>query len=278
MLYRSSFRLFSCLTLAVFLLATASVANAQFDKLKRKIPGLGSSSEVDSILSQMEGARVKSAYARITLSLADDIIRRQALRNTTKKSARGQIELDEKQIKELDQSIAEKRKLLANLGRKSGGGKYDDETSASVEKQLQEDEKKRAESRAQVDEQIADYERNEKQLSKKDRDNYAQLAKVLYGASKQEREALETAKDTGPRAQSAATNTGRNPLSLANTKPKKLDEGLKAMNAILAEGPQHLSTLTTVAGHLARIGGLNLTEAQFQGKVVTDEDQIPTDW
>lgn len=278
MLSRSLLRVVQGLALCALLFGAAADAHAQFDKLRKKIPGMGGSSEVDTILSQMDSARVKSAYARITLSLADDIIRRQALRNSTKKSAQGQIEKDQKEIEALDRSIAEKRKLLAQLGKQTNGGKYDDKTAQEVEKQTQADEQQRVEKRAMVDQEIADKERNEKDLSKQDRENYGKLAKLLYGASKQEREALETARDVKPRAESAAANTRNSPMGLMSTQPKKLNDGMKSLSEILAEGPQHASTLTAVANHLAKIGGVDLTDPKFQPKVVTDEDEIPTDW
>lgn len=264
--------------LATFLIAAGVTAQAQFDKLKKKLPGLGSSSEVDTILSQMDGARVKSAYARISLSLADDVIRRQALRNSTKKSTQGQIEKDKKEIEALDRSIAEKRKLLAELGKQSGSSKYDEKTQEQVNKQVQGEEAKREEKRALVAEEIADKEAHEKDLSKQDRDNYGKLARLLYGAAKQEQDAIETAKDVKPRAESAASNTKNSPLSLMNTQPKRINEGMKGLNEILAEGPKHVAILSEVANHLAKIGGVDLTDAKFQAKVVTDEDEIPTDW
>jgi septal ring factor EnvC (AmiA/AmiB activator) len=260
------------------LFVVAANAQAQFGKLTKKIPGMGGNSEVDTILSQMDGARVKSAYARITLSLADDIIRRQALRNSTKKSAQGQIEKDQKEIEALDRSIVEKRKLLAELGKQTNGGKYDEKTAQQVDKQTQAEEQQRAEKRAMVDQEIADKEKNEKELSKQDRENYGKLARVLYGAAKQEREALETAKDVKPRAESAAANTRNSPMGLVSTQPKKLNDGMKNLSEILSEGPQHAATLASVANHLAKIGGIDLTDPKFQPKVVTDENEIPTDW
>ncbi len=278
MLSRSFLRVFQCLILLAMLCLAAMDAQAQFDKLRKKIPGLGSSSEVENILKQMDGARAKSAYARITLSLADDIIRRQALRNTAKKSTQGQIEKDQEEIKALDKSIAEKRKLLAELGKQSNGGKYDDKTSQEVEKQVEADEKQQAEKRAMVEQEIADKQKREKELSEKDRENYGKLARLLYGAARQEQDAIETARDVKPRAESAAANTRNSPGSLLSTQPKKLEQGLKGVSEILAEGPQHLATLTAVANHLAKIGGVDLTDSKFQAKVVTDEDEIPTDW
>lgn len=278
MLWRLSLRIAQCLALLALLFLAAADAQAQFDKLRKKIPGMGGNSEVDTILSQMDGARVKSAYARITLSLADDIIRRQALRNSAKKSTQGQIEKDQKEIEALDRSIVEKRKLLAELGKQTNGGKYDDKTAQEVEKQNKTDEQQRAEKRAMVDQEIADKERREKELSKQDRENYGKLARLLYGAAKQEREAMETAQDVKPRAESAAASTRNSPMGLVSTQPKKLNDGMKNLSEILAEGPQHLTTLTTVANHLAKIGGIDLTDPKFQPKVATSEDEIPTDW
>lgn len=264
--------------LLAVLLAAAAPAQAQFDKIKKRIPGMGGNSEIDNILSQMDGARVKSAYARITLSLADDVIRRQALRNSTRKSAQSQIEKDQKEIEALDRSIAEKRKLLAELGKQTNGGKYDEKTSQQVEKQAQADEQQRAEKRAMVDQEIADKQAREKELSKQDRENYGKLAKLLYGAAKQEQDAIETAKDVKPRAESAAANTKNSPTNLISTQPKKLNDGLKSLGEIISEGPQHLATLSSVAKHLAKIGGVDLTDPKFKPTVVTDEDDIPTDW
>ena len=278
---RFSTRVFQCLALAAFLVAAGADAQAQFDKLKKKIPGAGSSSnnsELDSILSQMDSARVKFAYARITLSLADDVIRRQALRNSAKKSTQGRIEKDKKEIEALDRSIVEKRKLLVELGRQSGGGKYDEKTEQQVGNQLKADEQQRSEKRALVDQEIADKQSREKELSGQDRDNYGKLARLLYSAAKQEQSAIETAKEVKPRAESAASNTRNDPTSLANTQPKRLNEGMKGLNEILSDGPKHAATLADVAKHLAKIGGVDLTDTKFQAKVVTDEDEVPTDW
>lgn len=274
----SALRSLQGVALLAILFAAVSPTYAQFDKFKKKIPGLGGNSEIDNILSQMDGARVKSAYARITLSLADDVIRRQALRNSTKKSAQGQIEKDQKEIEALDRSIAEKRKLLAELGKQTNGGKYDEKTSEKVEKQVQADEQQRAEKRAMVDQEIADKEAREKELSKEDKENYGKLAKLLYGAAKQEQTAIETAKDVKPRAESAAANTKNSPTNLISTQPKKLNDGVKNLGDIISEGRQHLATLSSVANHLAKIGGVDLTDPKFQPTVATDEDQIPTDW
>lgn len=274
----SVLRLVQGTTLLAILFAAAAPTYAQFDKLKKKIPGMGGNSEIDNILSQMDGARVKSAYARITLSLADDVIRRQALRNSTKKSAQGQIEKDQKEIEVLDRSIAEKKKLLAELGKQTNGGKYDEKTSEKVEKQVQADEQQRAEKRAMVDQEIADKEAREKELSKQDKENYGKLAKLLYGAAKQEQIAIETAKDVKPRAESAAANTKNSPTNLISTQPKKLNDGMKSLGEIISEGPAHLATLSSVANHLAKIGGVDLTDPKFQPTVATDEDSIPTDW
>ena len=273
-----SSRVLQGIALVAVLFVAASPAFAQFDKLKKRIPGMGGSSEIDNILSQMDGARVKSAYARITLSLADDVIRRQALRNSTKKSAQGQIEKDQKEIEALDRSIAEKKKLLAELGRQTNGGKYDEKTSEKVERQVQADEQQRTEKRAMVDQEIADKEAREKELSKQDKENYGKLAKLLYGAAKQEQIAIETAKDVKPRAESAAANTKNSPANLISTQPKKLNNGMKGLGEIISEGPAHLATLSSVANHLAKIGGVDLTDPKFQPTVATDEDSIPTDW
>jgi hypothetical protein len=276
---RTLVRLFCGALFLAIIAGCATDSYAQFDKLKKKIPGLGGgSSEIDSILSQMDSARVRSAYARVTLSLADDVIRRQALRNTTKKSSAGQIEKDKKDLEALDKSIAEKKKLLAELGRQTGGSKYDEKTSENVDAQLKSDQEKRDEKRAMIDAEIADKEKNEKGLGSKDKENYGKLARLLFIAAKQEKQAVETAREVQPRAESAARNTGNNPANLASTQPKRLNEGLKGLNEIIAEGPAHISTLTSVANHLAKIGGVDLTDTKYQSRVVTDEDEIPTDW
>ncbi len=275
---RYFFRLANILLLTALIFGASMETRAQFGKLKSKIAGLGSKSEVENVLSQMDSARVKSAYARISLSLADDIIRRQALRNTTRKSAEGQIEKDRQEIEALDRSISEKKKLLAELGRQSGSGKYEEKTAEEVEQKLKSEEQQRADKRAMVDQEIRDKEAREKELSKEDRENYGKLARILYGAAKQEQDAMETARDVKPRAESAASNTKNNPLNLISTQPKRLNDGLKGINDILTEGPQNAATLTMVAGHLAKIGGIDLTDAKYQSKVVTDEDDIPTDW
>lgn len=275
---RYFFRTANIVLLAALIFGASMETRAQFGKLKSKIAGLGSKSEVENVLSQMDSARVKSAYARISLSLADDIIRRQALRNTTRKSAEGQIEKDRQEIEALDRSISEKKKLLAELGRQSGSGKYEEKTAEEVEQKLKSEEQQRADKRAMVDQEIRDKEAREKELSKEDRENYGKLARILYGAAKQEQDAMETARDVKPRAESAASNTKNNPLSLVSTQPKRLNDGLKGINDILTEGPQNAATLTMVAGHLAKIGGVDLTDAKYQSKVVTDEDDIPTDW
>ena len=278
LMFRVSLRIFQGVLISVLIVGTAVDAKAQFDKLRKKVPGLGGSSEVESIVREIDAARVKSAYARVSLSLADDIIRRQALQNTTKKSTESQIEKDKQEIAELDRSIAAKRKLLAEIGRQSGSGKYDEKTSVEVEKQTKAEEQQRADKRAQVDEEIADKERREKELSAKERENYGKLAKLLYGAAKQERESIESARDLKPRAESAASNSKNNPLNLASTQPKRLSDGVKGLGEILSEGPQHAATLASVANHLAKIGGVDLTDPKFQPKVVTDEDEVPTDW
>jgi hypothetical protein len=275
---RLSLRFFQSLALCALILTVATDAHAQFDKLRRKLPGGGGSSEIDNILRQIDGARAKSSYARVSLSLADDLIRRQALRNSTKKSTAGQIEKDQQELAALDRSIAAKQKLLAELGRQANSGKYDEKTAKDVDQQMKAEEQQRAEKRAQVDEEIADRERREKEMGPKDRENYGKLAKILYGAAKQERDAVETAQDLKPRAESAAANTRNNPLNLASSQPKKLNEGIEGLGQILAEGPQHAATLAAVANHLAKIGGVDLTDSKYQSTVVTDEDQIPTDW
>ena len=277
-MFRVSLPIFKGVLISVLIVGAAVEAEAQFDKLRKKVPGLGGSSEVESIVREIDAARVKSAYARVSLSLADDIIRRQALQNTTKKSTESQIEKDKQEIAELDRSIAAKRKLLAEIGRQSGSGKYDEKTSAEVEKQTKAEEQQRAEKRAQVDEEIADKEHRDKELSAKERENYGKLAKLLYGAAKQEREAIESARDLKPRAESAASNSKNNPLNLASTQPKRLNDGVKGLGEILSEGPQHAATLASVANHMAKIGGVDLTDPKFQPKVVTDEEEVPTDW
>ena len=275
---RSRLRAIQVFLMLGLIFAASIESQAQFGKLKKKIPGMGGNSEVDNILSQMDSARVKSAYARITLSLADDIIRRQALRNTAKKSAEGQIEKDQKELEDLDRSIMEKKKLLAELGRQSGGGKYDEKTSEEVDKQLKTEEQQRADKRAMVDQEIKEKESKDKELSKQDRENYGKLARLLYGAAKQEQDAIETARDVKPRAESAASGTKNKPLSLISSQSRELKDGLKGGNGILTEGPQNVATLTSVAGRLAKIGGVDLTDSKYQSKVVTDEDDIPTDW
>jgi hypothetical protein len=282
MMRHFSQRVFQCLAIAALLFIATSDAQAQLGSLKKKLPGGGGSSssnaELDSVLTQIDSARVKFAYARMTLSLADDVIRRQALRNSSKKSTGSQIEKDKKEIEALDRSIAEKRKLLAELGRQSGGGKYDDKTEQQVGNQLKADETQRAEKRALVDQEIKDKEAREKELSKQDRDNYGKLAGLLFTAAKQEQAAIETAKDVQPRAQSAANNLRNDPTSAAGSQPKRLNEGMKGLNEIIAEGPKHAAQLAETAKHLAKIGGLDLTDSKFQAKVVTDENEIPTDW
>src|SRR5262249_43677868 len=104
--------------------------------------------DVDSVLLAIDGARVKFAYARLSFSLADDVIRRQALRNTEKKSGKALVEKDKKELEALDKSIAEKRKLLAELGRQSGSSKYDEDTEKQVASHLKADEEQRAEKKA----------------------------------------------------------------------------------------------------------------------------------
>jgi hypothetical protein len=276
-------RVFQFLAIAALLFIAAADAQAQLGSLKKKLPGGGgdsssSNAELDSVLTQIDSARIRFAYARITLSLTDDVIRRQALRNSAKKSTGGQIEKDKKEIEALDRSIAEKRKLLADLGRQSGGSKYDEKTDQQVRNQLKADEQQRDEKRALVEQEIKDKEAREKENSQQDRDNYGKLARLLLTAAKQEQSAVESAKDVKPRAESAASNVRNDPTSMAGSNPKRLNEGVKNLNEIIAEGPKHAAQLADVAKHLAKIGGLDLTDGKFQSKVVTDENEIPTDW
>jgi hypothetical protein len=279
-------RAFQCFVVAAFLFVVAVDAQAQFGKIKDKVPGVGKSSssssgsgDIESILVTIDSARVKFAYARLSLSLADDVIRRQALRNSAKKSTGGQIDKDKKEIEALDKSIAEKRKLLAELGRQSNGsGKYDENTEKQVVFQLKADEEKREEKKALVEQEVKDKEANEKTLSKDDRDNYGKLSKLLFSAMLQEKAAIETAKEVQPRAQSAASNLGSDPTAMAGSQPKKLNSGIKNLNEIVTEGPKHVSTMTDVAKHLAKIGGVDLSDSKFQATVVTDEKDVPTDW
>jgi hypothetical protein len=65
---------------------------------------------------------------------------------------------------------------------------------------------------------------------------------------------------------------------MAGANPKRLNSGLKNLNEIITEGPKHAATMASVAKNLAKIGGVDLTDTKFQAKVVTDEDEIPTDW
>lgn len=280
MMRHFSQRIFQCLVVAALLFIAAADAQAQLGGLKKKLPGMGGNSnnaELDSILTTIDSARVKFAYAQVTLSLTDDIIRRQALRNSAKKSTGGQIEKDKKELEALDRSIAEKRKLVAELGRQSGSGKYDEKTDKEVGNQLKADEEQRAEKRALVEQEIKDQE-TRKEVSPQDRDNYGKLARLLYTAAKQEQAAIETAKDVKPRAESTASNLRNDPTAMAGTNPKRLNTGLKNLNEIVTEGPKHAATLASVAKNLAKIGGVDLTDSKFQAKVVTDEDEIPTDW
>jgi hypothetical protein len=278
-------RAFQCFVVAAFLFVVAVDAQAQFGKIKDKVPGMGKSSsssgsgDIESILVTIDSARVRFAYARLSLSLADDVIRRQALRNSAKKSTGGQIDKDKEEIAALDKSIAEKRKLLAELGRQSGGsGKYDENTEKQVAFQLKADEEKREEKKALVEQEVKDKEANEKSVSKEDRDNYGKLSKLLFSAALQEKAAIETAKDVQPRAQSAASNLKDDPTAMSGSQPKRLNSGIKNLNEIVAEGPKHVSTMTDVAKHLAKIGGVDLTDSKFQATVVTDEKDVPTDW
>ena len=275
---RFVFRLSAFLALAAVTGAATISAEAQFDKLKKKLPGLGGSSEVETIVRQIDGVRAKSAYARVSLSLADDIIRRQALRNTTRKSAEGQIQKDEQEIAALDKSIAAKKKLLLQVGQQANSGTYDEKTATEVNKQMKAEEQQRADKRAMVDQEIADQEKREKEMSPKDKENYGKLARLLWGASKQEKEAVEGAQDLKPRAESAAANTKNSPLSLASTQPKRLKDGVEGLGEVLTEGPRHAATLASVANHLAKIGGVDLTDPKYQPKVVSSDDEIPTDW
>jgi hypothetical protein len=283
---RISQRVFQSLLISALMFAVLADARAQFGKIKDKIPGAPGKSNnsgagganIDSILATIDSARVKFAYARISLSLADDVIRRQALRNSAKKSAGGQIDKDKKDIEALDKSIAEKRKLLAELGRQSGSGKYDENTENQVAFQLKADEEKREEKKALVDQEVKDKEANEKSLSKEDRDNYGKLSKLLFSAALQEKAAIETAKEVQPRAQSAASNLGSDPTAMAGSQPKKLNSGIKNLNEIVTEGPKHASAMTDVAKHLAKIGGVDLSDSKFQATVVTDEKDVPTNW
>jgi hypothetical protein len=278
-------RAFQCFVVAAFLFVVAVDAQAQFGKIKDKVPGMGKSSsssgsgDIESILVTIDSARVRFAYARLSLSLADDVIRRQALRNSAKKSTGGQIDKDKEEIAALDKSIAEKRKLLAELGRQSGGsGKYDENTEKQVAFQLKADEEKREEKKALVEQEVKDKEANEKSVSKEDRDNYGKLSKLLFSAALQEKAAIETAKDVQPRAQSAASNLKDDPTAMSGSQPKRLNSGIKNLNEIVAEGPKHVSSMTDVAKHLAKIGGVDLTDSKFQATVVTDEKDVPTDW
>jgi len=269
---------------AALLSVAVANAQAQFGKIKDKIPGAGGKSsssgggDIDSILTTIDSARVKFAYARITLSLADDVIRRQALRNSAKKSTGGQIDKDKKDIEALDRSIAEKKKLLAELGRQSGSSKYDENTEKQVAFQLKADEDRRDEKKALVEQEVKDKESNEKSLSKDDRDNYGKLSKLLFSAALQEKAAIETAKDVQPRAQSAASNLGSDPTAMAGSQPKRHNAGIKNLNEIVTEGPKHVTAMSDVAKHLAKIGGIDLTDGKFQATVVTDEKDVPTDW
>jgi hypothetical protein len=167
---------------------------------------------------------------------------------------------------------------VAELGRQSGGGKYDENTDKQVGNQLKADEERRDEKRALVEQEIKDKEAREKELGPQDRDNYGKLARLLFTAAKQEQAAIETAKDVKPRAESAASNVRNDPTAMAGANPKRLNSGLKNLNEIITEGPKHVATMASVAKNLAKIGGIDLTDTKFQAKVVTDEDEIPTDW
>jgi hypothetical protein len=39
-----------------------------------------------------------------------------------------------------------------------------------------------------------------------------------------------------------------------------------------------VTAITDVAKHLAKIGGVDLSDSKFQATVVTDEKDVPTDW
>jgi hypothetical protein len=65
---------------------------------------------------------------------------------------------------------------------------------------------------------------------------------------------------------------------MAGSQPKRLNSGLKNLNEIVTEGPKHAATMADVAKHMAKIGGVDLTDTKFQAVVVTDEKDVPTDW
>jgi len=264
---------------AVLLAASAFQGCSQVSSLQKKVPTLGSNGEVDQLLTQIDVARSRSAYARATLSLADDVIHRQALRNTTKRSTGAQIEKDQQELAALDRAIAEKKKLVAKLGRQTASGTgRDEETAAELDRQLEAEEGEQLEKRALVAQEIADAERREDSLSGSDRANYVKLGKLLVSAAGQEKLAIDTARDVKPRAESAVQNGKDNPRSLLGTQLVRLTNGTEGLTEILSEGPVHLATLTKVGTDLGRIGGVDLTKAEFQPQVATDEDDIPTDW
>jgi hypothetical protein len=285
MLRHFSHRIFQCLVAGALLLMVATYAQAQIGGLKKKIPGAGGDSgssgnsgggDVDSVLLAIDSARVKFAYARVSFSLADDIIRHQALRNTERKSAGAQVEKDKQELAALDKSIAEKRKLLAELGRQSKSGKYDENTEKQVANHLKADEDQRDQKKALIDQEIQDKEKNEKSLSKSDRDNYGKLARLLFTAATQEKAAIDSARDIQPRAQSAASNLGKDPTAMG--KAKRLNSGVKDMGDIVTEGPKHVAQVASVVKNIGKIGGVDLTDPKLQPVVVTDEKDIPTNW
>jgi hypothetical protein len=65
---------------------------------------------------------------------------------------------------------------------------------------------------------------------------------------------------------------------MAGSQPKRLNAGIKNLNEIVTEGPKHVTAMSDVAKHLAKIGGIDLTDGKFQATVVTDEKDVPTDW
>ena len=269
-------RIFRPGILLALLIIPSMSANAQFDKIKKKVSGLGSSSEVDTIIRDIDATRAKSAYARVSLSLADDIIRRQALRDTTKKSAEGQIEKDKQELAALDQSIAAKKKLLAEVGKESNSGKYDEKTAAEVDRQAKADEEQREQKRALVDAEIADQEKREKDSERPRIARTTGNSRACSSAPpNRSANQLNLRKHSSHALETAAINSKNSPLSLASTQPKKLNDGIEGLGKILSEGPQHAATLAAVANHLAKIGGVDLSDPKFQPKVVTDEDEVP---
>ena len=61
-------------------------------------------------------------------------------------------------------------------------------------------------------------------------------------------------------------------------KAKRLNAGVKDMGEIVTEGPKHVAQVADVVQHVAKIGGVDLSDKKFQATVVTDEKDIPTDW